>query len=132
MWCQRLLKKHLQCDPFTLRQMTSFLFVVHDSGSELVATRLSVEFPPLHEELPDWAFFRHLYDHNILAYRPGQLEQIELNSEVAERLCALILFEAGEDLEATLSALEVRVHRPTERDSWRDFLCWRPDEEAIL
>ena len=52
MWCQRLLKKHLQCDPFTLRQMTSFLFVVHDSGSELVATRLSVEFPPLHDELP--------------------------------------------------------------------------------
>lgn len=116
-WHQHLRKKRLRCQPFRLRQMDGFLFVVHDAESELVATRMSVDLTPVHEQDPDWAFFQYLYNHNILAYERSQLERTALNGEVEERLCALIRFEAGADLQPALSALDVRFH-------------WRLDDEG--
>lgn len=128
-WHQRLRKRRLKCRPFSLRQGDG-LFVVHDTQAELLATRLSVDLTPWHEQWPDSAFFQHLYEHNILAYHPLQLEQVELNSEVEEKLCGLIAFEAdAHDLQPAIAALDVRIYAPASWPSWWD--CnWRLDEEA--
>lgn len=128
-WHQRLRKKRLKCRPFRLQEWDRFLFVVHDTQNELLLTRVSVEFAPCHEEHPDDPFFEHLYQHNILAYDRAQLEQAMLNSEVEERLCALITFEAGQDLLVAISALDMRVCAPA---SWTkgNHLLWSLGEEA--
>lgn len=122
-WHRRLRKNRLKCRPFSLRQKGENLFVLHETQSEILATRMSVDLTPKHDEEPDNGLFQHLYDHNILTYDRRRLEQIELNSEVAERLCALIVFEAGEDLQAALSALEVRRHALAIRDWGEISFC---------
>lgn len=98
------------------------MFVIHDTKTELLATLLSIELNPYHEVQPEKSFFRHLYEHNILAYDRSQLEAVEINSEVTERLYALIGFSANGDLQQVLSALDIRLYGPVEGHNWS---CWR-------
>lgn len=108
--------------PHSQGEVTDMMFVVHDTKTELLATLLSIELNPRHEVQPDKSFFRHLYEHNILAYDRSQLEAVEINSEVTERLYALISFSANADLQQVLSALDIRLYGPVEEHNWS---CWR-------
>jgi len=101
-----------KCRPYSVRQDGWFLYVAHQTESELLATRLAVDLEPATDPLED-GWIDDLRRRGLLAYRRHMLEQQPQNPEVTERLNAVLFFQAtATELSGLLTLLGIGAHGP--------------------
>lgn len=101
-----------KCRPYSVRQDRWFLYVAHETEHELLATRLAVDLEPATDPLED-GWIADLRRRGLLAYRRHMLQQQPQNSEVTERLKAILFFRAKPaELSSLVSLLGIEAHGP--------------------
>ncbi len=93
-WNGLLIKKGMKCRPFRLQQLGDCLCAVHSDENELLATRMTLDHEPLPHLGPDDGLVAMLRRNNVLTYWRGAIDAEDVTEEVADRLCAIVLFVA--------------------------------------